>query len=120
MMTPSDDAEQLRAEAMHPTTRPDRLRELAGDHSLEPFLAQNPNTPPDLLCQLAASYPQQFLANPVLPLLFLENPRFSGMLSDEALQAPLRYETAPGFLLAACPQVFAEEVYTTGNPECPV
>jgi len=49
------------------------------------ILAQNPNTPPVALALLAI-FSEQFLLNPVIPLLLLENPGFWTTLSTEALE----------------------------------
>ena len=77
------------------------------------ILAQNPSTPPVALARLAI-FSEQFLLNPVIPLLLLENPGFWTTLSTEALEQlsrakiyrkfskllgvpTLSYKSGPGF-----------------------
>lgn len=101
-------------------------------------LAGNPSTPPDLLVQhLAGSYPEEFLANPALGLLLLENPQllqalsrhaFLGLVSTSAGQRMLgkrqrytftqahkaasRYHDSRQMTLRQLPRVL--EIYQTG------
>ncbi|HKD73980.1 MAG TPA: hypothetical protein VKB76_00740, partial [Ktedonobacterales bacterium] len=116
-MARSDDSpEMLRAEAMNPATSPDRLLELIPiSHELRQLTMQNPNMPPKALRQLSGQYPQEFLANPALPLLLVEDPRLGDHLTYWDLQRLSRFETVPALLLAACPYVLAEEARTHVN-----
>jgi hypothetical protein len=63
-------------EAQDAKTSPERLALLAHheDSIVREAVAQNPNTPLQVLYSLAEYYPQDFLQNPLLPLLLLENP----------------------------------------------
>ncbi|KAF3887348.1 MULTISPECIES: variant leucine-rich repeat-containing protein [Nostocales] len=65
-------------EASDQNTPAERLRELAakGNTTIRSAVAQNPNTPPDLLLQLFYFLPVEVLNNPAIPLLLLENPNF--------------------------------------------
>jgi hypothetical protein len=76
VIDPQQDAQ--RSDAADPTTSSERLAELAQDHTMAPLVAGNPNAPFDLLCELANQFPREVLANPVLPLLYLEDPRQFG------------------------------------------
>jgi hypothetical protein len=115
----------LIAEAVNSATRPERLKELAKDPRLTAAVAANPATPPDVLETVSASwdgevwralicnpnampdtlfhiaptYPAEFFANPVVPLLLLEQPNFP-LRYDRRILAPLvRHAAAPvGFL----------------------
>ena len=49
--------------------------------------ALDPNTAPARLLQLAPSWPEEVLQNPVLPLLLLEDPRGGILLRDAARQS---------------------------------
>lgn len=62
--------------AKNPCATPDLLRELAyhRDAIVRSRVAANPNTPTDALLKLGGEFPNEILDNPVLPLLFLENP----------------------------------------------
>ena len=77
------------------------LRELAAnfDRELLAAITNNPNTPPDILWQLAADFPQQLLSNPVFELLFLENPNLLEEMPEETAIALLKQETIPEWFL---------------------
>ncbi|MEM7725252.1 MAG: HEAT repeat domain-containing protein [Cyanobacteria bacterium P01_A01_bin.45] len=69
---------QLESEALDNNTSAERLRELADYHSklIRQAVAQNPNTPPDILLKLFDQFPFQVLSNSILNLLLIENPLF--------------------------------------------
>lgn len=92
--------QSLRAEARNPATPAGRLRELARVGCARE-VAGNPNAPVDLLLKLAARQFEAFLANPVLPLLLLEDPGFFLKLSPASLRRLLRREQLPETLLAS-------------------
>ena len=68
----------LEEEALNPNTSANRLRELSKsfDRVIRQAVAQNPNTPPDILVRLFDKFPLQVLHNPVLNLILLEKPNF--------------------------------------------
>ena len=125
MSTASDPPPHIRREAADPRTAPERLRELAQDPLLAPIVASNPaanaqllralaegdgtqtraavtshpNAPLDLLLQLAGEFPAAFCANPVLPLLLLEQPDLPARMGADALRSLLRYAGVPVGLL---------------------
>jgi hypothetical protein len=67
-------------------------------------LAQNPSTPLSVLLRLGGGFPDEFLQNPVLPLLLLEDPLF-------LQRVELENWSAHRFLLhPALPQVFFEDL----------
>lgn len=84
----------LRAEAENPETPPERLRELV-KRGQGRFVAGNPNTPPKLLLKLAAHHFESFAANPVLPLLLLEDPGFCLQIPATTLRRLLRRTDLP-------------------------
>lgn len=47
----------------------------------------NPNTPTQILCHLGKKFPVQFLKNPILPLLLLENPNFFRQIPPNTLSS---------------------------------
>lgn len=61
--------------ALTPNAHPEILKHLANisDRLTRQSVAANPNTPIPILQQLATEFPEQVLANPILPLLFIEN-----------------------------------------------
>lgn len=67
---------KLLEEALDETTPSERLRELAASSQMKTrfAVAQNPNTPVDVLITLFSEAPLDVLNNPVIPLLLLENP----------------------------------------------
>lgn len=46
------------------------------DDEVRRNVVANPNTPTNVLIDFAGAYPNEFLQNPILPLLALENPQF--------------------------------------------
>ncbi|BAY13823.1 hypothetical protein [Calothrix sp. NIES-2098] len=78
-------------------TTPELLTELAGHEDLQvrQAVAGNPNAPIDVLFQLAGEFPQEFLENPILPLLQLENPEFHTLIPYSVIQIILACEDTP-------------------------
>ncbi len=69
----------LYQEVTSATTTVKRLEELAWSWpgiTMQEAIATNPNTPIRTLCELALHAPVAFLRNPVLPMLFLEDPHW--------------------------------------------
>ena len=62
--------------AQNETTSPETLRELAQheDRRVRQYVAQNPNTPAEVLLNICFEFPSEVINNPVIPLLILENP----------------------------------------------
>src|SRR5581483_2881387 len=87
-----------RREAADPHTAPHRLIEIAHDYSrfamlhVAPLVASNPNAPFDLLCELVGRFPREVLANPVLQLLYIEDPRQFAEMPVKAALMLLREE----------------------------
>ncbi len=91
-----------RVRAADPTTPPDELAALAGDHALAGIVATNPNTPWETLSALAAKYPRQILDNPVLPLLLVADPNLAADMNADSILALLRFSDIPlSFLYSA-------------------
>jgi hypothetical protein len=84
-------------EAADPATSPSRLRELA--RKFGRGVAGNPNAPTDLLLKLAGRYFEAFVANPVLPLLLLEDPGFCARIPGKTLRRLLRRADVPEMFL---------------------
>jgi hypothetical protein len=82
--------------ASNPNTNPRILRELATDPNwqLRQLVANNPNTPTDLLWQLGIDFPEAVLTNPIFALLQLEH-----------LQLAAEIPTSTLTILLQCPQV---------------
>ena len=79
------DSEQSRQLAQNENTAPDKLRELAdsSDSITRQYVVANPNVPPDVLIKLAEQFPRQVFNNPAIDLLLLETPAlFSGTLEN--------------------------------------
>ena len=87
--------------AANPSTPTETLLLLSqmGEADVCAAVAANPNTPIDRLLTLAESYPRQFLDNPALPLLLVEDPNLPGRLSYQAVASLMRYEDAPTGLM---------------------
>ena len=88
--------------AQDPATPPAQLEALGtgpNSRAIKEAVACNPNTPPELLLQLAGRYWQSFLDNPVLPLLLLEDPGLPHRLPLRVLRALVRREGVPPLIL---------------------
>lgn len=69
----------LLLEAKDYQTLPERLSQIAQSCDQKEILsaiARNPNTPTDVLVDFFADYPSDIFNNPILDLLYLENPNF--------------------------------------------
>jgi hypothetical protein len=100
--TVSDAAfERLRAEAENPETSPDRLAELANVAPLRQIVAANPNVSMSLFFSLGHEFPREFLANPLLPLIYLVDPKELMEISRFTALAVLRLDETPLWLLGA-------------------
>jgi hypothetical protein len=91
------DEEMSLQEAKDPNTPISRLLALWREQNPQILraLAQNPGTPVDKLLILAQRYPAEFLENPVLPLLLLENPNVLHACPGEVFLALLAIPTCP-------------------------
>jgi hypothetical protein len=82
-------------QAADPSTTHEELRALARIPALIELIASNPNIPPDLLRVFCRRHPNEILANPSLPLIFLENPGFLHELEPDVLMALLSHPSCP-------------------------
>ena len=125
----------LYVEAKDPSTSPARLIELAKDPALWPMIAENPNTPSELLRQLSQKaseqlsaalarnpntppgllqilwqkFPATLLKNSVVSLLLLENPAFFASLPSSVFRRLLCRRD--------CPVVFWELAASHSDPQ---
>ena len=62
--------------AKHPRASAELLEKLShsSDQATRRAVAGNPNTPPQIYVRLGQQFPKEFLANPMLDLLLMENP----------------------------------------------
>ncbi len=88
--------------AKNPSADPELLRELtvSNDKVICEGVAGNPNTPTDVLLNLAELFPQQLLLNPVFLLLLLENPNLPVEISYWTLLKLLDQLEIPELFLA--------------------
>ncbi|MBD2577946.1 HEAT repeat domain-containing protein [Oscillatoria sp. FACHB-1406] len=96
--------ELARIVAKNITAPPTLLAELSTseDRLTRQNVTQNPNTSPEVLCKLGAEFPDDFLDNPVFPLLPLENPNWVEMLPEDTVQAFLSHHRAQQVWLEGC------------------
>ena len=89
-------------EAVDPTATPERLTELADapDPAVRRAVASNPNTPLPVLYALAVEFAAEVLANPVLPLLMLEDPNLLVRAPAATVLALLRSDSITAPMLA--------------------
>jgi hypothetical protein len=87
--------ELARLVASNHTTPPELLSELANhsDFLVREHVTANPNTSFALLKNLASHHSRAFFANPITPLLLLENPNFLYEIEESTLIYFLYYET---------------------------
>ena len=96
----STNEELARLVARNPNANSELLTALASskDFTTRAGVAGNPNTPPEVLWKLAEVFPQEFLNNPVLPFLSLENPNYV-LEQFLSLLALLKQHTVPKWIL---------------------
>ena len=92
-------------EALNPNTATKRLRKLVetAPKDIKCVIAQNPNTPIEILLELIRQCPKAFLRNPILDLLILSQPSFFDELPDHSFEClvhngELNEELAPLFV----------------------
>ena len=83
--------------ARHPKAGAALLEKLShsSDRITRAVVAANPDTPPAVYLRLGAQFPSEFLANPMLDLLFLERPALLQELPDNLLVQVLRKPSCP-------------------------
>ncbi len=79
--------------AANPATPTTLLQQLANtsDSLVRRAVALNPNTPVPVLCDLAAEFPEEFLHNPLLPVLNMTQPDFIKWLPLASWASLLRF-----------------------------
>jgi hypothetical protein len=92
-----------RERAMDSTTSAEELEELAAspDRETRQRVVQNMNTSPQVLLRLAREFPHEFIENPVLPLLLLENPGYIAGMTEYDLLETLRHDPTPEIFFEA-------------------
>jgi hypothetical protein len=93
--------------ARHPNSGSALLEKLShsSDRTTRALVAANPDVPLAVYLRLGAQFPSEFLANPILDLLFLENPALLQELPDNLLVPVLRKPNCPqSFLIWAAAQ----------------
>ena len=90
------DIKGAEALAKDPATPPALLEQLSRkSQKLARLIAKNPNITTETLFRLGAQFPKEFLQNPMLSMLSLEDPQFWGTLTPGLMLALLRIPTAP-------------------------
>lgn len=74
---------QLPESATISATKIRYLAENTGDPIIKAAIAQNPNTPPEILLELAGDYLAEIGENPAIDLILLENPDFIEKIYDK-------------------------------------
>lgn len=79
--------------AANPASPPELLEIMARrrDNIIVENVTANPNTPTQVLYLLGRKFPVQFLKNPILPLLLLENPNFFQQIDSKTLPSLCDY-----------------------------
>jgi hypothetical protein len=109
--------------AAHTLALPATLSTLShsSDKATRSKVAANPNTPPADYVRLGQQFPNEFLANPALDLLFLENPGLLGELPEALLLRVLKRKACPAdFLVWAAGQPTEKvQLAVAMNPKAP-
>ena len=100
--------EYARALAQNPRTPPSLLEELAHhpEKGIRRALTLNPSTPETLLFKLACAFPAEFLKNPLLSLLLLEDSDFAAKLPAPTRRALAKHPGTPPEMLEGLVQSF--------------
>jgi len=95
------DIQQAREQAQDENTPPDILAELAkiDDHILGQRVTANPNTPTEVLFKLGENHPRELLNNPVFNLLFLEDIERVKQIPKKTLCSLLKQKDVPQFII---------------------
>jgi hypothetical protein len=91
------DADIVPASVRSPAAQAARLRGFAAQHddTVWAALMTDPNTAPEILQLLAGTFPAEFCANPIFPLLLLENPNLPAEMDAASLGSLLAYTDIP-------------------------
>jgi hypothetical protein len=115
--------------AKDPSTPPVLLEALSKkSERLARLIAKNPNITKDTLFRVGAKHPKEFLQNPMLSILALEDPQFWGTLTSGLMLALLRMPAAPidkisGALLTEKDELSLStklELHFAAHPKTPV
>jgi hypothetical protein len=101
--------------ATNPATPPDTLEQLreANDPAIRRAIVQNPNAYVTTLGRLASEFPQEFLRNPIVPILNMTRPRFIMEFPPAAWISLLRFENIP---LSWLQHIKTDRSYQRGQP----
>ncbi len=110
--------------AANPQTPIDLLQQLAysRDRLIRKTLVGNPNTPRDILFKLGAEFPDSLINNPVWDLLFLEDPTAIGDVPLIVQQYLLLQDDVPYYLMESIAQGGNRSLYLglTRHPKTPL
>lgn len=95
------DIEQQRIEAQNENTSPEILTQLATseDYLTRKYVTANPNTPKQSLLRLGEEYPRELLNNPVFDLFIIEDMEFVKKMPLATLQSLLKQQDVPEFII---------------------
>jgi predicted DNA-binding WGR domain protein len=106
--------------AKHTKASAELLKKLShsSDQATRRSVAANANTPSEVFVHLAQQFPKEFLANPQLDLLLLENPALLSQLPESTLTRLLKLPECPAALLtwAAAHRSEKLQLAATMNP----
>lgn len=96
--------EQIRQQAQDENTAPEILAELAKseDQSTRQYVAGNPNTPTQTLLNLGEEFPRELLDNPIFDLLLLENPNLIFEIPIATLRSLIKQDNIPESFIVEC------------------
>lgn len=108
--------------AQNANTEPELLIELATseDFIIRQNVAANPNTPIKTLFSLGAEFPKELLNNPILNLLLLENPNLISEIPIATLRSLIKQDNVPELFIVECAERGADKellLSMTVNPK---
>ena len=92
-----------------------RLVHLPNIKAINRAIVRNPSLPLNVLIYAAQLYPQECLENPILDLLYLENPDFLNQFHDKLMILLLQQNNVPQFILDFAAEHNNEEVVAAAN-----
>lgn len=99
-------------EADDPACPPELLEFYSHQTTLAPLVAANPNTPKEVMWRLAYRHPLDVLANPILPLLLLEDSGLADRLDIVLIEILTRFPPCPQPFLARFHRMTREDFYS--------
>ena len=116
------DIEETRKQAQDENTAPEILVNLAEnkDYLTRQYIAENPNTPTEILLKLGTEFPREVLDNPIFDLLLLENPNLISDIPIKTLRSLIKQDNVPESFVVECAERESDKETLLGITSNPV